>query len=145
MGHALEFVRADIVARWKKLSGHEVFFNTGTDEHGQKLLRAAEDARTPVTQYVDESAANFLRLLPLLGISDDVHFIGTTDPHHTVPVQLQYVADDEFDRIHLSRKRAGLRAYRQGIGRRATCRTGSFVRTSASTLSRLQASGIMPS
>src|SRR5262249_15033585 len=87
MGHALEFVRADIVARWKKLSGHEVFFNTGTDEHVQKLLRAAEDARTPVTQYVDESAANFLRLLPLLGISDDVHFIRTTDPHHEKAAQ----------------------------------------------------------
>ena len=38
MGHALEFVRADIIARWKKLSGYDVFFNTGTDEHGQKLF-----------------------------------------------------------------------------------------------------------
>lgn len=87
MGHALEFVRADIIARWKKLSDYEVFFNTGTDEHGQKLFRAAEDAGTPVREYVDKSAANFRKLLPLLGISEDVHFIRTTDPHHEKAAQ----------------------------------------------------------
>jgi methionyl-tRNA synthetase len=87
MGHALEFVRADIIARWKKLSGYEVFFNTGTDEHGQKLFRAAEEAGTPVREYVDKSAANFRTLLPLLGISEDVHFIRTTDPHHEKAAQ----------------------------------------------------------
>jgi methionyl-tRNA synthetase len=53
--------------RWKKFSGYDVFFNTGTDEHGQKLFRAAEDAGKPVRQYVDESAADFRNLLPLLG------------------------------------------------------------------------------
>ena len=42
MGHALEFIRADIIARWKKSQGFEVFFNTGTDEHGQKIFDAAE-------------------------------------------------------------------------------------------------------
>ena len=87
MGHALEFVRADIMARWKKLSDYEVFFNTGTDEHGQKLFRAAEDTGTPVREYVDKSAANFRKLLPVLGISEDIHFIRTTDPHHEKAAQ----------------------------------------------------------
>ncbi|MBI5134517.1 MAG: methionine--tRNA ligase [Candidatus Taylorbacteria bacterium] len=82
MGHALEFVRADIVARWKTLSGFEVFFNTGTDEHGQKLFKSAEKAGKDVKAYVDESAANFKKILPLLGVSEDVHFIRTTDAHH---------------------------------------------------------------
>ena len=87
MGHALEFVRADIIARWKKLSNYEVFFNTGTDEHGQKLFRAAEDTGMPVREYVDESAENFRKLLPVLGISEDIHFIRTTDPHHEKAAQ----------------------------------------------------------
>ncbi|HVU06426.1 MAG TPA: methionine--tRNA ligase [Candidatus Paceibacterota bacterium] len=87
MGHALEFVRADIIARWKKLSGYEVFFNTGTDEHGQKLFKAAEKAGMPVQEFVDQSAVSFKTLLPALGISEDVHFIRTTDPHHETAAQ----------------------------------------------------------
>lgn len=82
MGHALEFVRADAIARWKRLSGFDVFQNTGTDEHGQKLFEAAQKAGKPVQQYVDEYAASFKKLLPLLGISEEVHFIRTTDDKH---------------------------------------------------------------
>ncbi|MEK7596733.1 MAG: methionine--tRNA ligase [Patescibacteria group bacterium] len=82
MGHALEFIRADIIARWKKSQDCEVFFNTGTDEHGQKLFDAAAKAGKEVKAYVDESAENFRKLLPLLGMTEDIHFIRTTDPHH---------------------------------------------------------------
>ena len=42
MGHALEFIRADAIARYKKLVGYEVFFNTGTDEHGMKIFEKAK-------------------------------------------------------------------------------------------------------
>ncbi|MEN9614090.1 MAG: hypothetical protein RLZZ347_397 [Candidatus Parcubacteria bacterium] len=87
LGHALEFIRADIIARWKKSEGHEVFFNTGTDEHGQKLFESAQKAGKPVQQYVDESAESFKKLLPQLGISSDIHFIRTTDPHHEKSAQ----------------------------------------------------------
>jgi methionyl-tRNA synthetase len=87
VGFAMEMVRADVIARWKKLSGFEVFFNTGTDEHGQKLFEAAQKAGKDVKAYVDESAENFKRLLPLLGISEDIHFIRTTDPHHEKAAQ----------------------------------------------------------
>jgi methionyl-tRNA synthetase len=82
MGHALEFVRADVIARWKRISGFEVFQNTGTDEHGQKLFEAAAKAGKPVQQYVDEYAESFKKLLPLLGISEEVHFLRTTDAKH---------------------------------------------------------------
>ncbi len=82
MGHALEFVRADVIARWKRLSGFDVFQNTGTDEHGQKLFEAAAKAGKPVQQYVDEYAESFKKLLPLLGISEEINFIRTTDEKH---------------------------------------------------------------
>lgn len=87
MGHALEFVRADIIARWKTLSGYDVFFNTGTDEHGQKLFESAQKAGKDVQAYVDENAEYFKRILPALGISSDVHFIRTTDAHHESAAQ----------------------------------------------------------
>lgn len=85
MGHALEFVRADIIARSKELQGFEVFFNTGTDEHGQKVFTAAQGK--DVQSYVDEYAEKFKELLPKLGISESFHFIRTTDPKHIEAAQ----------------------------------------------------------
>lgn len=87
MGHALEFVRADVIARWKKLSGYDVFFNTGTDEHGQKLFKSAEKAGMPVQDFVEKSSEHFKKMLPLLGVSEDIHFIRTTNPHHEKAAQ----------------------------------------------------------
>ncbi|MDD4803794.1 MAG: methionine--tRNA ligase [Candidatus Pacebacteria bacterium] len=87
MGHALEFVRADVIARYKKLMGFDVFFNTGTDEHGQKIYtKALETGQTP-QEYTDFYASKFQELLKLLGISSDVNFIRTTDPHHIKSAQ----------------------------------------------------------
>lgn len=87
VGFAMEFIRADTIARYKKLMGYEVFFNTGTDEHGKKLSDAAELANTPVQDYVNGFAQKFRGLIPLLGIDDSVHFIRTTDPHHEYGAQ----------------------------------------------------------
>ena len=87
MGHALEFIRADVIARWKKQQGFDVFFNTGTDEHGQKLFDSAAKAEKPVQEYVDEYALRFKNLLPKLGMSEDIHFIRTTDAHHEKAAQ----------------------------------------------------------
>ncbi len=92
IGFGMEIIRADIIARYKKLLGHEVFFNTGTDEHGIKIFRKAEEnAKTP-QEYVDEYAAKFKNLLPALGIgqgenSVPVHFIRTTDERHIQAAQ----------------------------------------------------------
>ncbi len=87
MGHALEFIRADVIARWHKFFGTEVFFNTGTDEHGQKIFEASEKAGMDVESYVDKYAEEFKRLLPLLNISEDVHFVRTTDKRHIEAAQ----------------------------------------------------------
>jgi methionyl-tRNA synthetase len=82
IGHACEFVRADIIARSKKLQGFDVFFNTGTDEHGQKVYKAAQESGRNPQEYVDESSQNFKKLLLLLDISENVVFTRTTDRHH---------------------------------------------------------------
>lgn len=81
IGTALEFVQADFLARTYRALGHEVFFSTGTDEHGQKIEQAAmKDNQTP-KQYVDRFATIFKEVLVELNISNDA-FIRTTDPIH---------------------------------------------------------------
>ena len=87
IGFALEIVHADIFARYKKLTGHEVFFNTGTDEHGIKIFRKAAELKQDAQEYVDKSAAKYRELLPILGVSEDIHFVRTTDPKHKKAVQ----------------------------------------------------------
>jgi methionyl-tRNA synthetase len=86
MGHALEIVRADVIARYKKLLGYEVFFNTGTDEHGQKLYQKALEAGKTPKEYTDFYANKFKELLKLMGVTeeDDItrNFIRTTDENH---------------------------------------------------------------
>lgn len=86
VGFALEIVQADIVARYRRLIGDEVFFNTGTDEHGQKIYEKAQDAGKDVQAYVDEYAARFELLREKLDLSYDA-FIRTTDPKHVVAAQ----------------------------------------------------------
>ncbi len=82
MGHALEFVRADIIARYKKLSGFDVYFNTGTDEHGMKIFeRAVEKKQTP-QEFVDDSFVRFKESVKIFGMDSDLHFIRTTDKQH---------------------------------------------------------------
>lgn len=81
IGFALEIVQADIVARYARLMGREVFFNTGTDEHGQKILRKAEEKGEDVQKYVDHYAAQFEKLRDALNLSYDA-FIRTTDEKH---------------------------------------------------------------
>lgn len=82
IGFAMEIVRADVIARTKKLQGFEVFFNTGTDEHGQKIYQKALESNKTPQEYVNEWAEKFRGLIGLLHISKDVHFIRTTDEHH---------------------------------------------------------------
>ncbi len=81
MGHALEFVQADTLARARRAQGDEVFFSTGTDEHGQKIFEAAQRAGQSVQDYVDHYATEFQKLGAALDLSNDA-FIRTTDPAH---------------------------------------------------------------
>ncbi len=81
VGHAYTSVAADVLARWKRLDGHEVFFLTGTDEHGQKVEKAAHDAGVAPQEFADRIALKFQDLSALMGLSND-DFIRTTEERH---------------------------------------------------------------
>jgi methionyl-tRNA synthetase len=87
IGHTLEFVRADVIARVKKIEGYEVYFNTGSDEHGVKVYKNAQAIGVDTQKYVDDLSQRFRDLLPILGISSDIHFIRTTDAGHKLAAQ----------------------------------------------------------
>jgi methionyl-tRNA synthetase len=87
MGHALEFVRADTIARYKKLAGFEMYFNTGTDEHGIKNYLKAEEQKISAQAFVDAGFETFKKQLKMFGVSDDIHFVRTTDKHHEYAAQ----------------------------------------------------------
>ncbi|HEY4496943.1 MAG TPA: methionine--tRNA ligase [Candidatus Paceibacterota bacterium] len=87
IGFALEIVQADIIARHNSLLGRDVYFNTGTDEHGQKIYdRALKEGKDPQA-YVDEYATKFKSLKERLNLYADIHFIRTTDQHHIEAAQ----------------------------------------------------------
>lgn len=87
IGFALEIVQADALARYHRLKGEKVIFNTGTDEHGQKIYeKALEEGKDPQT-YVDENAANFDALKNALHLSY-THFIRTSSPAHKQSAQI---------------------------------------------------------
>ncbi len=87
IGFAMEIIRADMIARYKKLQGYNVFFNTGTDEHGLKIFRKAEELGITPQEHVDKYAQKFKDLIPLLGILPEVVFTRTTDKHHIKSAQ----------------------------------------------------------
>jgi methionyl-tRNA synthetase len=81
IGFALEIVQADVIARYHKLLGEDVFFNFGTDEHGQKIYQKAVEEKKDPQKYCDEYAQKFDALKKALNLSYN-NFIRTTDPHH---------------------------------------------------------------
>lgn len=86
IGHAQEFIQADALARYWRLLGHEVFFNTGTDEHGQKIANKADEKGEDRQAYVDHYANEFKKLGEALNLSFD-NFIRTTDAKHKLAAQ----------------------------------------------------------
>ncbi len=86
IGFALEIIQADATARLHRLLGDEVFFNFGTDEHGQKIYEAALKNNQTPKEYCDEYAAKFDALKNALNLSYN-SFIRTTDPHHEMAAQ----------------------------------------------------------
>jgi methionyl-tRNA synthetase len=81
LGHAYTTMVADAIARSRRLLGHDVFFLTGTDEHGQKVERAARSAGIETRTFADRIAAKYRELFAALDISND-DFIRTTEPRH---------------------------------------------------------------
>ncbi len=90
LGHATEIIRADTVARLKKLQGFDVFFNTGTDEHGAKIFESAEKKGQTPEAYTDFYAMLYKETLKKFGVlleEQGIHFIRTTDEHHIKAAQ----------------------------------------------------------
>lgn len=81
IGFALEILYADIMARYQRLAGKEVYFLTGTDEHGQKMYKTAREAGKPVAEYASEKSARFQELADEWNITND-DFIRTTEARH---------------------------------------------------------------
>ncbi len=86
IGFALELVQTDVIARYQRLLGRDVFFSTGTDEHGQKIFEASEKEGKNARDHVDQYAQKFLELKTVLNISND-NFIRTTNPLHIKAAQ----------------------------------------------------------
>jgi len=100
IGHAYTSVAADVLARWKRLDGHDVFFLTGTDEHGQKVEKAAEAAGVPPQEFTDQVSADFRDMADRLGITYD-DFIRTTEPRHKLACAELWRRLEEAGHIYL--------------------------------------------
>ena len=86
LGHAYTSTAADVLARFKRLDGFDVFFLTGTDEHGQKVEAAARAAGVAPQEFTDRIAADFADMAKRMNISND-DFIRTTEPRHKAAAQ----------------------------------------------------------
>ena len=97
IGHAYTTIAADVLARFHRLCGNDVFFLTGLDEHGQKVQQAAANAGMSPEEHCNQLTPRFLNLWEKLCISND-GFIRTTNPQHKALVQqfLQKLFDNKL-------------------------------------------------
>ena len=86
IGNTYEIVLADAIARFKRLKGYDVYFQTGTDEHGEKIELKAKEAGVTPQEFVDEKAAEIKRIWDIMNTSYD-KFVRTTDKNHERVVQ----------------------------------------------------------
>ena len=102
MGHAYSSIVADFFARFKKIEGYNVFFLTGTDEHGQKIQRAAEKNNKKPLDFCNEISKTFLDLTKTLNLSNN-DFIRTTEKRHHNSVQKLWNILESKGEIYLSK------------------------------------------
>src|ERR1044071_4790720 len=100
IGHAYTTLACDVLARFKRLDGFDVFFLTGTDEHGQKVEKSAALAGLDPKAFTDKVSANFRELTHFMKYSND-HFIRTTDEAHIKACQALWKVLREKDEIYL--------------------------------------------
>lgn len=100
IGHAYEYIAADTIARFKRLDNHDVFFATGTDEHGLKMLQAANRLGITPKELADDNAKSFRDTQLALGSTFD-RFIRTTDPDHYAASQAIWRRLEEAGDIYL--------------------------------------------
>ena len=86
IGNTYEIVLADAIARYKRLQGYDVYLQTGTDEHGEKIELKAKDAGLEPQQFVDNVAGQIKEIWDIMNTSYD-RFVRTTDPKHKEAVQ----------------------------------------------------------
>ncbi|MDC3177860.1 methionine--tRNA ligase [Pelagibacteraceae bacterium] len=101
IGHAYTSIACDIIARYNKLLGNNVFFLTGTDEHGQKVEKAAINSNLKPKEFVDKLSVNFINLIPFLGCEID-DFIRTTEERHIKASQELWKQLEKNNQIYLS-------------------------------------------
>ena len=89
IGNVYEIVLADAIARYKRMTGYDVRFQTGTDEHGQKIEEKAKAAGKTPQQFVDDATAVIKEQFDLMNLSYD-KFMRTTDPYHEAQVQKMF-------------------------------------------------------
>jgi len=106
VGFATEIIRADVIARFKRSQGYDVFFNTGTDEHGIKIFQKAKELGKDTQKFVDENADHFKNLKESLNVSFDA-FTRTTDEYHKSSAQAFWKLCDERGFIY-KKKYSGL-------------------------------------
>ncbi len=102
IGHAYEAIGADVMARFKRLDGYDVYFVTGTDEHGQKVEKAAQAQGKKPQQFVDEIAALFEEMCRSMNVSYD-RFIRTTEDAHKKTCQALWRKMEEKGDIYLNK------------------------------------------
>ena len=102
MGHAYSSIVADFIARFKKIDGFNVFFLTGTDEHGLKIQRAAEKHNKDPLQFCDEISKTFKELSKILNLSNN-DFIRTTEKRHYISVRNLWTILEKKGEIYLSK------------------------------------------
>ncbi|MBD8700919.1 methionine--tRNA ligase [Sphingomonas sp. CFBP 13714] len=102
IGHAYEMVAADAIARFQRQAGRDVLFQTGTDEHGLKMVQAARDRGVPVREFADEMSSYFSRMADRLDISYD-RFIRTVDTDHYAASQAIWQAMADAGDLYLDR------------------------------------------
>jgi len=102
IGHAYETIAADVIARWQRLKGREVFFQTGTDEHGLKMAQKARDLGVTPRELADEMSGYFRVLFDKLNISYD-RFIRTTEAGHHTASQALWRAMEASGDLYLDR------------------------------------------
>ena len=86
IGHAYTAIATDVLARFARLDGKDVFFLTGTDEHGQKMQQTAEKEGIKPIELADRNSAVFRNMVDVLGCSNN-DFIRTTEERHRISVQ----------------------------------------------------------
>ena len=102
MGHAYSSIVADFFARFKRINDYKVFFLTGTDEHGQKIQRAAAEVNKDTQKFCDEISNNFMALTKILNLSND-DFIRTTEKRHKISVEYLWNVLEKKNEIYLSK------------------------------------------